>query len=337
MRFRRQADPLSDLRREYDGDPDAVESFASGAAVRLWLNDGHGVFQAGRLPVSLVPRPRMLATDSDGDLDVDLLVADSAHRLHAHPNHGNGTFGAGAPLGVFIRSEQVLSRDFDGDGDLDLATLDTGGAITVHSNDGTGGFNADFDVAVESSGEVFAAADLDGDGDEELISVGEKSDALYVGWNAGDGTFGSHTIHAIDDSITSVTAADFDSDGDMDLIAAGVRAVWLLVNEAASAVHDYDGPALPRAYALEPNFPNPFNPATTIEFAVPEPAQVRLDIYNVLGRRVVRLIDAPMQAGFHERTWDGRTADGAPAPSGIYFYRLRAGAFSATRKMIMLK
>jgi len=324
---------------DFDGDGDFDLCFSQGRleTAPLWLNDGHGVFQAGRLPVSLVPRPRVLATDADGDLDVDLLVADSAHRLHAHANHGNGTFGAGAPLGVFIRSEQVLIRDFDGDGDLDLATLDTGGTITVHSNDGTGGFNADFDVVVESSGEVFAAADLDGDGDEELISVGEKADALYVGWNAGDGTFGSHTIYAIEDSITSVTAADFDSDGDMDLIAAGVRAVWLLVNDAASAVHDHDGPALPRAYALEPNFPNPFNPVTTIEFAVPEPAQVRLDIYNVLGRRVARLIDAPMQAGFHERTWDGRTADGAPAPSGIYFYRLRAGAFSATRKMIMLK
>ena len=324
---------------DFDGDGDFDLCFSKGhlETAPLWLNDGHGVFRAGRLPASLVPRPRVLAIDADGDLDVDLLVADSAHRLHAHPNHGNGTFGAGAQLEVFIRSERVLSRDFDSDGDLDLATLDARGTITVYFNDGTGGLTADFSVAVESSGEVFAAADLDGDGDEDLISIGEKADALHIAWNVGDGTFGSHTIHTIDDSITSVTAADFDSDGDMDLIAAGVRAVWLLVNDAASAVHEHEGPALPRAYKLEPNFPNPFNPVTKIEFAVPEPAQVRLDIFNVLGRRVVTLVDAPMQAGFHERTWDGRTADGAPAPSGIYFYRLRAGAFSATRKMIMLK
>jgi Secretion system C-terminal sorting domain len=89
---------------------------------------------------------------------------------------------------------------------------------------------------------------------------------------------------------------------------------------------------LPRALDLAQNFPNPFNPTTTISFALPEKASVRLEIFNLLGQRVAILADREFTAGNHSLTWEA-----ANAPSGIYFYRLNAGKESITRKMLLMK
>jgi methionine-rich copper-binding protein CopC len=92
------------------------------------------------------------------------------------------------------------------------------------------------------------------------------------------------------------------------------------------------GSNLPDEYALSQNYPNPFNPSTNISFALPEANHVRLDIYNVLGQKVETLLDENMPAGNHEVEWHASTA-----ASGVYFYRLEAGTFSETKKMMYLK
>jgi hypothetical protein len=90
----------------------------------------------------------------------------------------------------------------------------------------------------------------------------------------------------------------------------------------------------PKDYALERNRPNPFNPITEISFSLPSASEVHLDIYNLMGQRVTRLVNGILEAGSHTYLWDA-----GDAASGIYFYRLQAGAgaFTATRKMILLK
>jgi len=89
---------------------------------------------------------------------------------------------------------------------------------------------------------------------------------------------------------------------------------------------------LPTDFGLTQNYPNPFNPTTTIEFSLPERATVRLDVYNMLGQKVATLAEGDFGAGVHTVTWNAvRNA------SGIYFYRLNAGAEVITRKMILLK
>jgi len=96
-------------------------------------------------------------------------------------------------------------------------------------------------------------------------------------------------------------------------------------------------PSLPTVYELSQNYPNPFNPETVIHFALPEKAKVKVQIFDALGRSVRVLLEAEKPAGFHEVTWNGRDADGRPVPSGIYFYKLEAGAFFAIRKMSLIK
>lgn len=94
---------------------------------------------------------------------------------------------------------------------------------------------------------------------------------------------------------------------------------------------------LPTEFVLAQNRPNPFNPSTEISFSLPKPAEVTLVIYNVLGESVVTLAEGQRAAGTHAVRWDGRDKNGRAVASGVYFYRLDAGEFSATRKMVLLK
>jgi len=94
---------------------------------------------------------------------------------------------------------------------------------------------------------------------------------------------------------------------------------------------------IPFRYALHDNYPNPFNPATTIQFDLPEQADVQLEVYNVKGQRVVTLVNGVRSAGSYSVGWDGRSTTGGRVATGVYFYRLRAGDFVQTKKMVLMK
>ncbi len=93
-----------------------------------------------------------------------------------------------------------------------------------------------------------------------------------------------------------------------------------------------------KGYALHPCYPNPFNPATTISYDLPEAATVNLTIYDVAGKTVQTLVTAEVVgAGRHEVVWNGRDDSGRAAPAGVYFYRLDAGEYFETRRMTLVK
>jgi len=94
----------------------------------------------------------------------------------------------------------------------------------------------------------------------------------------------------------------------------------------------------PARAALNQNVPNPFNPTTTITYDVPaEGVKISLKIYDATGRLVRTLVDESRSAGSHDVTWDGRDGFGAPVASGVYFYKMIAGTFVETRRMVLLK
>jgi len=93
-----------------------------------------------------------------------------------------------------------------------------------------------------------------------------------------------------------------------------------------------DDTPLPMEYSLSQNFLNPFNPTTEIGYALPRDAQVRLEIYNLLGQKVATLVEGKQKAGYKVARWDAGSFS-----SGIYFYRLRAGDFVQARKMVLLR
>ncbi len=152
--------------------------------------------------------------------------------------------------------------------------------------------------------------DVDGDGLVELVLVGEAG-AVYI-W-------------------------DFDASSD-----DGKNTGRLFVDNLNSNVYNgrsiptdvEDEPTdnLPRYFALEQNYPNPFNPQTVISFDVPARSAVRLDVFNILGQHVKTLVNEALPAGSHSAGFDG-----SAFASGVYLYRLKAGDFAETRKMVLLK
>ncbi len=93
-----------------------------------------------------------------------------------------------------------------------------------------------------------------------------------------------------------------------------------------------DDMALPESYRLNQNYPNPFNARTVIEFDLPEASYVRIEIYDLLGRQVVTLVNDLREAGYHQITWNA-----GDQPSGIYFYKIQANDFADAKKMLLLK
>ena len=96
--------------------------------------------------------------------------------------------------------------------------------------------------------------------------------------------------------------------------------------------------AIPTQFALHQNYPNPFNPSTQISFDVPEGSDlVRLNIYNILGKKVSTLLNAVVNPGKHKVEWNAKDNEGNPVASGIYFYELSSSSFTARKKMLLIR
>lgn len=109
------------------------------------------------------------------------------------------------------------------------------------------------------------------------------------------------------------------------------------VYDVVTAVEPPANGTLPTAFVLGQNYPNPFNPGTRIEFALPQQEFVTLEIINIAGQRVKTVLSESLPAGYHMAIWDGTSNDGSEAASGVYFYRVQAGDFTASRKMVLTR
>jgi len=110
--------------------------------------------------------------------------------------------------------------------------------------------------------------------------------------------------------------------------------IWSFTTEIE---FDQDDNLIPSISGLKGNYPNPFNPITTIEYALSADTKVRLEIYNLQGELVRTLLDSDLPAGYHSTTWNGIDNNSLPVSSGIYLYRLKAGAIVQTKKMLLIK
>jgi hypothetical protein len=95
--------------------------------------------------------------------------------------------------------------------------------------------------------------------------------------------------------------------------------------------------SIPDDYTLLPNYPNPFNQSTTLCFSLPEDQLINLEIFDSNGKKILTLVNESKHAGFHQLSWDGLNKQGQPVGSGLYIYRIRAGSFTSSRKMLLLK
>ena len=154
---------------------------------------------------------------------------------------------------------------------------------------------------------------------EETIAAGEGNDGSFT-WAVPDSASSASRIRVIARDAAGLAMYD-DSDGDF---------------STTRTTGDPENPGV-TAFALAANMPNPFNPSTTIRFDVPFRARVRIAVYNVKGQIVATLVDEMIDRGSSRTEWNGRDSSGGPAASGVYFCRMEADGFRATRKIILLR
>jgi hypothetical protein len=116
-----------------------------------------------------------------------------------------------------------------------------------------------------------------------------------------------------------------------------ITALTAKIDELLQATAAGDVPDGSNRLQLNQNFPNPFNPSTTISFVLPAGAPVSLTVYSADGQLVRELVKGDAPAGLKEISWDGRNAHGHLAGSGVYFYRLKMGDKVLTKKMVLIK
>ena len=98
-----------------------------------------------------------------------------------------------------------------------------------------------------------------------------------------------------------------------------------------------EGPAIPNEYVLDQNYPNPFNPTTNITYGLPKDANVVIDVYNLMGQKVVTLVSERQKAGYYTVNWNGRDASGNLVTSGVYIYKITTGDYAKSKKMLLVK
>lgn len=139
----------------------------------------------------------------------------------------------------------------------------------------------------------------------------------------------------------AVTMAFFPNNPDKIIMPTHGNGIWLGTRSGAGKIlaqrdSTFEKGNMPERFALYENFPNPFNSATAIRFDLPEAAEVKIVIYDALGRQVRILLDSHEEAGSHNLVWDGKNDDNQPVTSGLYFYRFHSPRFTKTRKMLFL-
>jgi len=248
---------------------------------------------------------------------------------------------AGSALTMGSQPGSVVVADLNQDGKPDLAAADlVGSSVIVRLNNpaSPGTFLAAVTYTGINVPTDIAAADVDQDGDLDLLVGSSGQNAFAVLKGNGDGTFTGRTVYGMNGPVTGITAIDLNHDGLLDVVAAlgssNVLGVRLGQRSTVTAV---ETPPVNAAYALAQNRPNPFNPTTKIQFTIGRAEPVRLQVFDASGRLVATLMHRTVPAGLHEVSWTGRNDQGLPVASGVYFYRLEAGEFSKSKRMVLLK
>ena len=190
-------------------------------------------------------------------------------------------------------------------------------------------------------------SDFNGDGVSDVAMVAGNltvGSALVVLLGQPNGAPVLEGYYPLPGEGSQVLAGDVNGDGDTDLVVLGTSpasdpgGVFVLINQGTPATAVASETTTPTAFALGANYPNPFNPATTIPLIVPAGASnVDLTIYNVLGQPMRQVWTGPLPAGEHELTWDGRDAQGQPVAAGVYIYRLQVDEQTRSRKMVKIE
>lgn len=331
-----------------DGDLDIISGEQLGA-FQFFRNDGTAsqpnFVKSSSTFTSLDPGsysvPKFVDIDKDGDLDIASGALDGKVYLYLNNNNAfsaNTTVFANVDVG-WTSAPGFADLNNDGFPDM-LVGAEDDDSTSFFKNNGNATFSKDNSFIAglsfsRNSNPCFT--DLDGDGDFDLVlgdAWGEITFYENVGtpaspsWQENPAVFTGVEVP----QSSAPDFADLDGDGQKDMVIGEYSGNFsFFKNMLMTSVQD--GPVRsPSGFALEQNFPNPFNPSTTVRFVLPASGTVTVKVYDIIGKEVAVLVNTVMRAGNHSVRWDA-----SGLPSGVYFCRLVLGAFSSTRKMVLMK
>jgi len=333
-----------------DGDLDLFSGSALGS-IKYYENTGNvwgPAWTPDNAPFSNIDHSLYSAV-AVGDLDADglpdLVVGDLSGNLFFHHNTGTGfSYQADMFTGINLGGwSSPRLYDLDYDQDLDLVIGRENGTISYYENTG----NAT--VAHWTADELlFSGIDV---GNNAVISLGDVNLDRNLDLITGD-LF--HEIQAFSlehgswvehpELVNGLTAgqnatpalADLNGDGDLDLTVGNYDGTFNYY-ENLNIVSIVEPKQQPQHVRLDPAFPNPFNPSTTISYGLTVASNVSLCIYDISGRVIKQLINGAQQASAYRQVWDGQDSKHHPAPAGVYLARLTAGQSVQTIKLLLLR
>ncbi len=361
---------------DLDGVPEIAAVARSGESVsKVYIFEANGELFSGAWPVQLdaiVTAGPALGNIKIFDSGLEIAVGSTGGRVYVITAAGSVWTTVPQVLGS-IESSPII-EDVDGDGHLEIVVaskiLGFFGFPPVPRWEG-------YLTAIDHTGVIesgwpnsagYWAADVGpmpspvGLGTHKNAMGGSPSNWLYSWYGVG-GRAVSFPIDFGADILTSAAAGQIDADSWVEFVVATSAGTvycrelrsssypksalwWPMYGHDRARTHCYGfevptaadkDPALPAVTALGSVYPNPFNPTTKIAFDLASKEHVELAIYDVSGRAVAVLIDRELGAGRHEALWNGKTAGGATASSGVYFCTLRAGTVSETKKLVLLR
>lgn len=333
---------------DHDGDLDLISGDWSGK-FQYFRNDGnaqHPDFKKTTasftsIDVGSYSSPRFVDIDKDGDYDIVSGALDGT--LFCYINN-SGTFTQNTTLfsGIDVGWQSAPSfADLNNDGFVDVLVCgEQSSEAKFLKNSGSNSFVEDnsFLTGITIPNYTYPCfVDIDNDGDFDLV-FGRSGGTLTFYENAGTPEMPVWQLY--NDIFTGIKVpqnatpafADLDGDGKKDLVIGEYSGNFSFYKNLMPLSVSKANASLPKNFYLEQNYPNPFNPATTIRFVTPVAGNVSLIVYDVLGREAATLVNGHLTHGAHEVSFDASTLS-----SGIYFYTLRAGTFTETKKMILAK
>jgi hypothetical protein len=273
--------------------------------------------------------------DFDRDNRPDLIAAGISGNSLSWWRFDGATFSTERPITeACMGAVSVDAGDINNDGIVDIV----GAAIYTNEIAWWENYNSTFIKHIVSSSFSEAScvklADLDNDGNLDIIATAQSGNEIAWWENCGSGNFIKHSIKTGYNGARYIDVVDIDYDGDKDIVACAYsgRQITIWENNFYISI-DGDRPTpMPSGPFLSSNYPNPFNNSTVIKYGLTKTGSVRIDIYDILGRKVETIINKVQNPGYYEIRWE---ADNLP--SGIYFYRLQAENRQVCHKMLLLR
>ena len=323
----------------------------------IWAVDASGNVKSG-FPYSTADKfncPPSIA-DLDGDGDMEIIAGDDDGFLyllhHDGSEMGVHSFGGDIRGGIAI-------GDISGNGNPDLVF--GGYDQFVHVLDPMTGTEVD-GWPIDVNWNIVSApalADVDNDGQEEII-VAHRGAVIFVFENDGS-TFGSFPISLGGAIESSPSVQDLDNDGDYEILVGssqglkvidiksplGEKATWNVHRGNLERSGYYDAsllsivndeqPSLPNAFTVSNNYPNPFNPSTTINISLPNQTELVVSVFDISGRLITELVNNDHPAGTYSVTWNGLSKSGMELPTGIYFLEVKTNQNRHIQKLAFIK